>query len=70
MQKKLLTKQQASEIIAKYIANAEAEIAKAEEMAKIHELHFRWDGPAYGMGGYFSGVPDEDQQHWHPSSNN
>lgn len=35
------------------VSDADAKLKEATEFAKLHGLEFNWEGPAYGMGGYF-----------------
>jgi hypothetical protein len=37
-----------------HLSAAEAALAKAAEIAQENGVSFSWEGPSYGMGGYFS----------------
>jgi hypothetical protein len=55
-----MTKEQASKQIAEYIQKAEKSIKDAEKLALKYKIDFDWNGPSYGMGGYFIGGEDEE----------
>ena len=44
------------------IKQAEAKLDEAVEFARENGLSFHWNGPAYGMGGYFD--PEETKDEW------
>lgn len=52
-----MNKQEANEKISRLISEAEGLITEAELIADEFELGFDW-GLAYGMGGYYTGVPE------------
>lgn len=39
--------------IRKLLIEAEAKIHEAETIADENNVSFQWDGPEYGMGGYY-----------------
>jgi len=67
-----MTEKEAYEKIQEYIRLAETNINYAEEIADKYKLTFRWDGPAYGMGGGYNGGYNDDESDldlkWYPSS--
>jgi hypothetical protein len=59
-------KQVALAIIAGKIAQVDELLAECAIVAKEAEVDFSWDGPEYGMGGYYKGKLQE----WVSSSQN
>lgn len=58
-----MTRQEASAQIAEILAAVNDLLSDAEDLAEAHGIGFSWGGPAYGMGGYYSGTgrnPSED----------
>lgn len=57
--------------ISKHVSAAYAELDKAKALADKYKLDFHFS-PAYGMGGYYNGDPDERSEYsedgWRPSS--
>lgn len=51
---KKLTQQEANALVADYVKQAEELIAQASAIAEEYDLSFNWEGPGYGMGGWFS----------------
>ncbi len=53
------------------VTNARAALSEAEKFADKYHLDFYWQ-PAYGMGGFYNGNPDErgedDEGGWSSSS--
>lgn len=47
--------------ISNLIAQADANIAEAVRIAREAGVEFSWEGPAYGMGGYFDPARTEDE---------
>ena len=45
----------------KLLRAAEENLRKATELAATHNYDFHWDGPEYGMGGYFHAGTTTDQ---------
>lgn len=58
------TEQQAVSVIQQLTKEATEVLCKAADIAKEFGVEFSWDGPAYGMGGWYSS--DE----WQSSSDN
>jgi inosine/xanthosine triphosphate pyrophosphatase family protein len=73
-------RKKANEKIERLLKEAENAINEACRLARDHKLTFSWDGPSYGMGGYFDGQAavtkkgeygetyDEDFDGWNASS--
>lgn len=60
-----MTKQEASNIIAEKVTQAEKLIGEAEQIANEAGVDFSWGGPSYGMGGWFTG---KDSEEWSESN--
>ena len=64
--------QEANKKIAEQIAIANAALVEAARIAEESGTSFYWDGPTYGMGGYYEPAqkkPDDvDDDDWYPSS--
>ncbi len=56
--------------VAEKIKEAEAAIKEATEIASAAGIGFNWEGPAYGMGGYFEGRSEDEWEEsgWSASS--
>lgn len=63
-----LRKEKVAEI-AEYIRAARDALSMAEAVADKYSLEFYWEGPAYGMGGYYSGksATTDDDDGWNSS---
>ncbi len=48
------TKQEVVQEIAALVASSQATIREAEVLADKHGVEFYYDGPQYGMGGYYN----------------
>lgn len=60
--------------IQELLKEAEAKLQEAEQLARETEQGFYWDGPAYGMGGWFdpnvtTNEWGEETDGWRASSN-
>lgn len=49
-----MNKSEAESKIADLIREADEKIREAEKLADEHGLQFSWDGPSYGMGGWYT----------------
>lgn len=58
---------EANKTIADKIEAAESLIRECETIADQHGLEFRWEGPSYGMGGYYIGK-DPSKADWSSST--
>lgn len=56
-----MTKEQATQKIAELIKQAHELLGQAAQLADQHQINFGYDGPAFGMGGYYSPRPVEDE---------
>lgn len=61
MSERKLTQQEASAQIANLIRSAEAKISEAEKIADEYGVSFSWDGPSYGMGGWYTGKSEKPE---------
>lgn len=57
-----MEKAEALALIAVKIKEAETALAEAAKTADENGVSFRWNGPDYGMGGWY------DEDGWNPSS--
>lgn len=55
-QLKASIKEEANKEISKMLGSINELFNKCEELAKSVDIDFRYDGPSYGMGGYFNGT--------------
>lgn len=58
-----MTREEAKEALKAAVAEFETALARAEQIADAHDLHFYIE-PAYGMGGCYEGSEGQ----WNPSS--
>lgn len=42
------------------IGELDQKLSEVEAFATEHNLHFHWNGPTYGMGGYFDPTREHD----------
>lgn len=52
--------------IQQLIKQAETILTECERIAKKNKVDFRWDGPSYGMGGWY--IAGEDDEDWDGST--
>lgn len=62
-----MSEKEALELISQKLAEADKLIAEAEQIAKDNGVEFSWDGPTYGMGGYFGKASDWESSDWEDS---
>lgn len=56
------TKQKALKEISEFVALAHVNLAEAERIADEHGVSFRFDGPEYGMGGYYRPIVEGEPE--------
>lgn len=57
----------ANQQIQQLLKHAETILAECEKIATENKVDFRWDGPTYGMGGWFIAGEDQDDD-WNGSA--
>ena len=61
-------KKEAQGKIAEQIKIAQDALAEAQRIANEAKVSFSWEGPSYGMGGYYEGDPEDRYiQDWQDS---
>ena len=55
-----MEKKEAVAKINELLEKVDALLKEAAEIAYKENVPFSWDGPAYGMGGYYDPIPVED----------
>ena len=63
-----ISRQDASKRIAKHLAEANAALEAAIEIARESGTGFTWTGPSSGMGGYYT-PPGPDAENWNNDDN-